>query len=110
MDEYVLKYLHDINESIISIDTFLGINRNFKAYKSDKLLRRAVERELEIIGEAMNRITKIEKLNIQSYQQIISLRNRIIHSYDNIDDEVIWTIADRHLPILKIEIENLLNS
>ena len=110
MDEYVLKYLHDINESIISIDTFLGNNRNFEVYKSDKLLRRAVERELEIIGEAMNRITKIEKLNIQSYQQIISLRNRIIHSYDNIDDEVIWTIADRHLPILKIEIENLLNS
>ena len=110
MDEYVLKYLHDINESIISIDTFLGTNRNFEVYKSDKLLRRAVERELEIIGEAMNRITKIEKLNIQSYQQIISLRNRIIHSYDNIDDEVIWTIADRHLPILKIEIENLLNS
>ena len=110
MDEYIFKCLHDVQESIFSINTFLGEKRNFVEYKSNKLLRRAVERELEIIGEALNRIAKIEKLEIQFYRQIIGLRNRIVHSYDNIDDELIWTIATRHLPILKIEIENLLNT
>lgn len=110
MDEYIFKCLHDVQESIFSINTFLGEKRNFVEYKSNKLLWRAVERELEIIGEALNRIAKIEKLEIQFYRQIIGLRNRIVHSYDNIDDELIWTIATRHLPILKIEIENLLNT
>ena len=110
MDEYIFKCLHDVQESIFSINTFLGEKRNFVEYKGNKLLRRAVERELEIIGEALNRIAKIEKLEIQFYRQIIGLRNRIVHSYDNIDDELIWTIATRHLPILKIEIENLLNT
>lgn len=110
MDEYIFKCLHDVQESIFSINTFLGEKRNFVEYKSNKLLWRAVERELEIIGEALNRIAKIEKLEIQFYRQIIGLRNRIAHSYDNIDDELIWTIATRHLPILKIEIENLLNT
>jgi uncharacterized protein with HEPN domain len=72
------------------------------------LLRRAVERELEIIGEAMNRISKLEALDIQYYKQIISLRNQIIHSYDNIDDATIWGIVVKHLPILKQEVEELL--
>jgi uncharacterized protein with HEPN domain len=52
-------YLLDILNSIDSIFEFLGEERNFKQYESNKLLRRAVERELEIIGEATNRILKI---------------------------------------------------
>ena len=110
MDEYVLKCLFDIQECVISIESYLSEKRNFNDYKTNKLLRRAVERELEIIGEALNRIAKIEKLDIQFYRQIIGLRNRIIHCYDTIDDELIWTIATRHLPILKTEIQNLLNT
>ena len=69
-----------------------------------------MERELEIIGEALNRISKIEKIEIQFYRQIIGLRNRIVHSYDTVEDELVWTIVTRHLPILKLEIENLLNT
>lgn len=110
MDEHTLKCLYDIQESILSIEAFIGSNYNFKHYIQNKQLRRAVERELEIIGEALNRIAKVEKIEIQFYRQIVGLRNRIVHSYDNIDDELIWTIATRHLPILKIEIENLLNT
>ena len=73
------------------------------------MLRRAVERELEIIGEAMGRIEKINSsLNISSKKQIISVRNRVIHGYDKIDNEIIWGIIVRHLPILKVEIANLL--
>ena len=74
------------------------------------MLRRAVEREFEIIGEAMNRINKIDPdLLIASMHHIISLRNRVIHGYDKIDDEIIWGIIIRHLPILKLDIENLID-
>jgi uncharacterized protein with HEPN domain len=109
MDEFVIKCLFDIQESIISIESYLGDSKNFMEYKSNKILRRAVEREFEIIGEALNRINKIQKIEIQFFQQIISLRNKIIHSYDNVDDIIMWGIITKHLPVLKLEIENLLN-
>ena len=72
------------------------------------MLRRAIEREFEIIGEAMNRIEKLDAtINISGKKQIVSLRNRVIHGYDKIDDEIIWGTIIRHLPALRIEIENL---
>lgn len=107
----IAKYLFDISESINSIENYLGDNKDFNDYSKNKLLRRAVERELEIIGEAINNLKKIDdSIRITFQRQIISLRNQIIHSYDNIDDEMIWGIVIKHLPILKIEIENLLNT
>lgn len=73
------------------------------------MLRRAVEREFEIIGEAMNRIDKIDStVNISSKYQIINMRNRVIHGHDKIDNEIIWGTIVRHLPKLKQEIEALL--
>jgi uncharacterized protein with HEPN domain len=60
MDNEIKKYLFDIKESVDSIENYLGEKRDFNVYKSDKMLRRAVEREFEIIGEAMNRIDKID--------------------------------------------------
>lgn len=109
MDNEIKKYLFDIKESVDSIENYLGKKRDFNVYKSDKMLRRAVEREFEIIGEAMNRIDKIDsEINISSKKQIISMRNRVIHGYDKIDDEIIWGTIVRHLPILKKEINNLM--
>lgn len=105
------KYLFDIMESIVSIENYLGENRDFVEYSKNKQLRRAVERELEIIGEALNNLKKLDDtVEITFYRQIIGLRNQIIHSYDNIDNETIWGILMKHLPILKIEIENLINT
>ena len=73
------------------------------------MLRRAVEREFEIIGEALNGIDKIDtRIEISGKKQIIGLRNRVIHGYDKIDDELVWGIIVRHLPILKSEISELL--
>jgi len=73
------------------------------------MLRRAVEREFEIIEEAMNRIEKLDPtINISSKRQIISMRNRVINGYDKIDNEIIWGTIVRHLPNLKIEINQLL--
>lgn len=109
MELEIKKFLFDIHESIDSIEKYLGEQRDFKVYMANKMLRRAVEREFEIIGEAMNRIEKIDSsLNISSKKQIISMRNRVIHGYDKIDDEIIWGTIVRHLPTLKKEIEILL--
>ena len=109
MEIEIKKYLFDIQVSIESIENYLGDKRDFKIYSTDKMLRRAIEREFEIIGKAMNRIENLDPtLNISSKKKIINMRNRVIHGYDKIDDELIWGTIVRHLPILKIEIENLL--
>jgi uncharacterized protein with HEPN domain len=110
MDNEIKKYLFDIQESIDSIYKYLGDRRDFKVYMADKMLRRAVEREFEIIGEAMSRIDKLDStIEITSKRQIISMRNRVIHGYDKIDNEIIWGTIVRHLPTLKLEIDKLLD-
>ena len=77
------------------------------------MLKRAVERDFEIIGEAINRIiTRDVSFNhkITNAKAIIGLRNQVIHAYDNISDETIWSILINHLPNLKVEIELLTSS
>ena len=109
MDLEIKKYLFDIKEAIDSIDSYLGERRDFNIYNTDKMLRRAVEREFEIMGEAMNRIEKLNPtIHITHKKQIINMRNRVIHGYDKIDNEIIWGTIVRHLPNLKTEIYNLL--
>ncbi|MCF6223959.1 MAG: DUF86 domain-containing protein [Flavobacteriaceae bacterium] len=111
MDNRVKKYLFDLNESIESIESYLGDKRDFNIYMKNKMLRRAIEREFEIIGEAMNRIDKIDSdIKISSKVQIINLRNRVIHGYDKVDNEIIWGTIVRHLPTLKNEITLLLEN
>ena len=109
MNDEVKKFVYDIHEAICSIENYLGNQRNFNVYIENKMLRRAVEREFEIIGEAINRINKlIPDFPISGKHQIISMRNRVIHGYDKIDDGIIWGTIVRHLPVLKKEIEKLL--
>ncbi len=109
MELEIKKYLYDIKESIDSIENYLGEKRDFNIYSEDKMLRRAIEREFEIIGEAMGRIEKLDSaMPISSKKQIISMRNRVIHGYDKIDNGIIWGTIVRHLPTLKGEIERLL--
>ena len=104
----IKKYLFDVKESIDSIENYLGDKRDFNAYIENKMLRRAIEREFEIIGEAMNRISKIDPgIQISSMKQIVNMRNRVIHGYDKIDNEIIWGTIVRHLPVLRDEIERL---
>lgn len=68
-----------------------------------------MERNLEIIGEAVSRILKKDpSFNLENAKNIVGTRNRIIHSYDNISDEVIWTIVSRELPSLRVQVEKLL--
>lgn len=110
MEIQIKKYFFDIYESIESIEKYLGGKLDFNVYLADKMLRRAIEREFEIIGEAMGRIDKLDStIKISSKKQIISMRNRVIHGYDKIDDGIIWGVIVRHLPKLKIEINELLD-
>jgi uncharacterized protein with HEPN domain len=109
MKHEIKKLLYDIKISILSIEEYLCDNKNFFEFQNNKLLRRAIERELEIIGEALNKILKIEpNLTITNARKIVATRNWIIHSYDNVDEIVIWSIVTNHLPLLKSEIEYLL--
>jgi uncharacterized protein with HEPN domain len=83
----------------------------FQEYKKNKMLKRAVERELEIIGEAINRIIKKDPTyaeKIKDAINIVGLRNQVIHAYDNISDENIWAILINHLPQLKNDVLSLL--
>lgn len=106
----IKKYLFDIRESIDSVFDYLGAERNFFEYKQNKLLRRAVERELEIIGEAAGRILKLDSnVKIDNARKIVDLRNWVIHGYDKVDDVIIWSVITRHLPLLNEQVKDLLN-
>jgi uncharacterized protein with HEPN domain len=103
------KLLLDIIESINSIDQHLGNKRVYKEYSENKTIRRAVEREIEIIGEAMSKILKINSsIKISNSRFIVDLRNKVIHSYDAVDDVLIWKIIMKDLPILFKETNELL--
>jgi len=81
----------------------------FYLYQNDIKTKRAVERNIEIIGEAVNRILKEEpNYQIENARSIVGTRNRIIHSYDNIADDMIWSIIINSLPKLKVEVMNKL--
>jgi uncharacterized protein with HEPN domain len=109
MKREVKKYLFDIKIAVESIFDYLGETRSFTEYQNNKLLRRGIEREIEIIGEAMNRIVKIApEIQIENAREIIDTRNWVIHGYDKVDDVVIWGIISIHLPRLKKEIDGLL--
>lgn len=111
MKREIKKYLFDISTSINSVFEYLGEERNFFEYQQNKLLRRGIEREIEIIGEATNRILKIDPdFKLTNARQIVDTRNWVIHGYDKVDDVVIWGIISIHLPKLKIEIEDYLDS
>jgi uncharacterized protein with HEPN domain len=82
----------------------------FEEYVSDIKTKRAIERDLEIIGEAANRILKKDKdFKLNNVEKIIGTRNRIIHGYDKISDDLIWSIVINHLPKLKDEVTGLLD-
>jgi uncharacterized protein with HEPN domain len=110
MDIRINSWLVDILQCIEEIFIFLGEKRDFNVYLTDIKTKKAVERNLEIIGEAVSRILKVDSdFSLNNAKNIIGTRNRIIHSYDNISDEIIWAIVCRELPDLKIQVEQLLN-
>ncbi|TLV03457.1 HepT-like ribonuclease domain-containing protein [Dyadobacter luticola] len=112
MDNDIKAWLYDMLNAIAEIESFFADRPMlFTNYQSDLRTKRAVERNIEIIGEAMNRITKKDSgIQITNSRKLIDVRNRIIHGYDSVSDDIIWGIVVRHLPVLKTEVEQLLNN
>lgn len=109
MDDYVYAWLFDIKTSIDEIESYFPNGKVFQYYHEDLKTKRAVERNIEIIGEAMSRIMKIDpEIKISNSRKIVDARNKIIHGYDEISDDVIWGIVVNSLPLLKSEVETLL--
>jgi uncharacterized protein with HEPN domain len=108
MTEKSRKYLSDIITAIEFIDEFISGIHDFTEYQKDKKTKSAVERQLIIIGEAVNNFQKESGVEINSSVQIVNFINRIVHAYDSIDDSIVWVIMSRHLPELRKEVKNLM--
>jgi uncharacterized protein with HEPN domain len=110
MKHEVKTWLFDILQSIEEIESYFSNKpKRFEDYLSDIKTQRAVERNIEIIGEAVSRILKADpEFRLDNAHKIIGARNRIIHGYDKISHEVIWSIIINHLPKLQSEISGLI--
>jgi uncharacterized protein with HEPN domain len=110
MEKEVQTWLEDIRQSIEEIETFLPEKLNFFEFQKDLKGRKAIERNIEIIGEAFNRILKVQPdIQITNARKIIDTRNRISHGYDSVSEDIIWAIVVKDLKNLKEEIIDLLS-
>ena len=111
MDLEIKKYLFDILESIDSIEKYLGDKLDFKKYASDKMLRRAIEREFEIIGEAMMQLDNISPQTaeqISQHRSIIGFRHVLVHGYSNLDPNTVWNVVETKISTLLEQAKKLL--
>ena len=109
MHPEIQVWLKDIELSIKEIHDFLPSPQNYLLFQYDLKTRKAVERNIEIIGEAMKRIIEVEPgILVSDSQKIVDTRNRIIHGYDTVSADIIWLIVTRYLPILEKEVKELL--
>lgn len=107
----VKKLLEDFRRAAGLISQFVA-DKALADYTTDSLLRSAVERQLEIISEALNRLRKSDAAlanRIKDASRIIAFRNILIHGYDVVDDEIVWDVIQTHLPILRRQAEDLLS-
>lgn len=104
------KYLYDIQRATHQLAEFTS-GKTFANYESDALLRSAVERQFEIIGEAVANLARVDEgaaSLITHHQRIIAFRNILIHGYADVDDRLVWDVVERNLPILSQEVDDLL--
>ncbi len=106
----MVKYLKDIFNSIENIESFCSSRpREYKTFCEDLCFKSAIQWEIAVIGEAMNRILKLKPdIPITSARRIVNTRNYLIHGYDSLRNDLIWAIIINHLPLLKVEITQLI--
>jgi uncharacterized protein with HEPN domain len=110
MPPEISKLLFDMKRAAERIARFAA-GKTLNDYVTDELLRSGIERQFEIIGEAMTRLIKRDRSvaeKISEYRRIAAFRNALIHGYDAIDDETSWGIIEKKLPILLRELDELL--
>ena len=106
------KRLLDVLNACEAIAEFVS-GKDFAAYEADRLLRSGVERQFEIIGEALNQAGGAEAslaTQIPDFHRIVGLRNRLIHGYDNVDNEILWDVVQSKLGPLKAQVETVLQN
>lgn len=109
MNREVQKLLYDIHNAILKIEQYLADCKKFEDYEKNIMLQQAVERNIEIIGEAVNNLLKIsDEIFINNARKIVNTRNKLIHGYDDIENSEIWAIIVNHIPVLRKEVETLL--
>ena len=110
MDEYIEKHLYDVLLSIEETESYFeGSPSVYQDFEKDILRQRAVERNVEIMGEAINRILKIDAdFQLPHARAIVNTRNRVIHGYDSVTPDFLWTLIMNHIPALKRDVMELL--
>jgi uncharacterized protein with HEPN domain len=110
MENETRQRLHDALIACRAISRYTA-GLDFAAYMRDELVRDGVERRFGIIGEALNRAEMLEPVlaeQIPELRQIVGLRNRLIHGYDAVDDEIVWNLVQHELPLLRARLAALL--
>ena len=109
MPHSINKLLIDIRIACEEITDFCS-GKSFEAFLEDRLLQLALEREFEIIGEALVRLERLDEAKlsqrIPEYRKIIGFRNLVAHGYDTIDDAALWDFANNHVPELLSKVLN----
>ena len=104
------KYLYDIWRAVELLTEFTAY-KAFQDYERDAMLRAAVERQFEIVGEAITQLARFDQetaRRIGEYRRIVAFRNILIHGYANVDDRLVWDVVETKLPILRRDVEGLL--
>jgi len=107
----IRKYLFDVQQAGGLILRFCA-SRNFADYRDDPMLKAAVERQFEIIGEALQQALRVDssiEQRISHFRRIVALRNRLIHAYASIADEIIWGVVETDLSVLMREVGEILS-
>ena len=105
------KYLYDVSVAADRVERFLE-DKSFPDYEADELLRAGVERQFEIMGEALSQLSRIAPeivARIPEYRRIIAFRNILIHACADVDDAIVWGIASGKLPELRGAVAHLLD-
>ena len=105
-------YLHDMRQAAALIADFTE-GLDFDAYAADAMVRAAVERQFEIIGEALGQLAKLDPEiagRITEHRRIIAFRNILVHGYAGVDDMLVWDMVETRLADLRREVEELLGA
>lgn len=109
MDDYSKKYLLDVFNACEEVESFFKGKKLFSEFQTDTLRQRAVERNVEIMGEAINQLLKHDStIVLPNARAIIGTRNRVIHAYDNVTPEFLWSLVISHIPKLHEDVAALL--
>jgi uncharacterized protein with HEPN domain len=111
MRREVLKYVWDVDQACNALRDFTA-GRTFTEYEEDLFFRSAVERQLIIIGEALSQAYRLDPdivERIRKLNDIIGFRNVIVHGYSKVENETVWGIIEKDVPVLAEEVRSILN-